>query len=174
MLNFADVRMGRAAFAFGLLSAAVFAALPAPTLATPSHVPISNDLNKCTPQSGPSILVDVAGFQGAGGAIRVQLYPATKSAWLSKGAWINRIDTPVRLANGKMRFCVPVPAAGRYGIAVRHDANGNGKTDFTKDGGGFSNNPKLSIFNMGKPAVDKAAVSVGNGPVSILINLQYL
>ena len=58
--------------------------------------------------------------------------------------------------------------------SVRHDVNGNGKTDLSQDGGGFSNNPKASIFNLGKPAVEKAAVPVGSAPVSIAIVLQYL
>jgi uncharacterized protein (DUF2141 family) len=73
-----------------------------------------------------------------------------------------------------MRFCMPLPASGRYGVAVRHDVNGNGKTDLSRDGGGFSNNPKVSIFNLGKPSVDKAAVAVGNTPVIIAISLQYM
>ncbi|MCM3274417.1 DUF2141 domain-containing protein, partial [Paenibacillus elgii] len=31
-----------------------------------------------------------------------------------------------------MTVCVPLPEAGVYGIAVRHDVNGNGKTDISK------------------------------------------
>ena len=135
---------------------------------------IDNDMARCAVGSGPAILVEVSGFEAATGTVRVQSYPATSSAWLEKGAWINRIETPVRPVNGKMRFCVPLPATGRYGIAVRHDLNGNGKTDLSRDGGGFSNNPKASIFNLGKPSADKAAVPVGNAPVSISIALQYM
>jgi uncharacterized protein (DUF2141 family) len=134
---------------------------------------IDNDLSRCSTAAGPAVLVEVAGFQGGSGNIRVQSYPATKDAWLAKGAWINRIDTPVHAVNGKMKFCLPLPASGRYGIAVRHDRNGNGKTDISQDGGGFSNNPKASIFNLGKPSVDKAAIAVGNSPTSITITLQY-
>lgn len=154
-----------------LLVGASFAA-PAGAYAQRKH--IENDLGRCAAGSGPAMLVEVNGFQGATGTIRVQSYPATRNAWLEKGAWINRIEEPVRLANGKMRFCVPLPAAGRYGIAVRHDRNGNGKTDISRDGGGFSNNPKASIFNLGKPAVEKAAVAVGQAPVAISISLQYM
>lgn len=135
---------------------------------------ISNDLSKCAAGAGSSILVDVSGFQAQSGLIRVQVYPATDKAWLTKGAWLVRIDTPVRVSAGKMRFCLPVPGAGRYGVAVRHDRNGNGKTDLMQDGGGFSNNPALSIFNLGKPAASKAAVAVGKAPVSVSIRLQYM
>ena len=134
---------------------------------------VDNDLSRCNGSSGPAVLVEVNGFKGATGKIRVQSYPATRNAWLESGAWLGRIDVPVQASNGRMKFCLPVPGPGRYGIAVRHDRNGNGKTDLREDGGGFSNNPKASIFNLGKPSVDKAAISVGNAPTSISITLQY-
>ncbi len=149
-------------------------AIAAPAGAYAQRKTIENDLSQCAQGNGPSVLVEVSGFRGATGTIRVQSYPATRNAWLEKGAWINRIETGVRPVGGKMRFCVPLPAAGSYGIAVRHDRNGNGKTDLSQDGGGFSNNPKASIFNLGKPAVDKAAIAVGNAPVVISISLQYM
>lgn len=136
---------------------------------------IGNDLDRCGASAkGPALLVDVRGFAAPTGTIRVQSYPATRGAWLSKGAWLNRIESAVRLSNGAMRFCMPVPEPGRYGIAVRHDRDGNGKTDFSRDGGGFSNNPSINIFNLGKPSVDKAAVKVGPGVTRITINLKYM
>jgi uncharacterized protein (DUF2141 family) len=133
---------------------------------------ISNKLSQCSAGDGPAVLVTVNGLKSATGRIRVQSYKATPSTWLSKGAWINRIET--RATATSMSFCVPVPAAGSYGIAVRHDSNGNGKTDIRFDGGGFSNNPKLSIFNLGKPPVNKAAIAVGNDVKRITINMQYM
>ena len=57
---------------------------------------------------------------------------------------------------------------------MRHDRNGNGKTDISSDGGGFSNNPSISIFNLGKPSVSKAAFQAGPGVTKITINLQYM
>ncbi|MBB6124265.1 DUF2141 domain-containing protein [Sphingobium subterraneum] len=147
--------------------------LVTPARAVAQRQVIDNDLSRCAPSAGPAVLVDVSGFKGATGKIRVQAYPATRSAWLESGAWIDRIDVPVQASNGRMKFCLPLPAPGRYGIAVRHDRNGNGKTDLREDGGGFSNNPKASIFNLGKPSVDKAAITVGNAPTSISITLQY-
>jgi len=158
--------------AMGLMSAGVlFASVPA--LAHGQE--IGNDLDRCGASAkGPAVLVDVRGFAASTGKVRVQSYPATKTAWLAKGAWLNRIDTVVRPSNGGMRFCMPVPEPGRYAIAVRHDRDGNGKTSFSRDGGGFSNNPSISIFNLGKPSVDKAAVKVGPGVTHITIKLQYM
>ncbi len=133
---------------------------------------ISNDMSKCAAGQGPAVLVTVRGVESSAGRVRVQSYPATKSAWLAKGAWLNRIET--RANAGTMSFCVPVPAAGNYGIAVRHDANGNGKTDISTDGGGFSNNPSISILNLGKPAVGKVSFYAGTGVTRISINLKYM
>ena len=158
--------------AMGLMSVgALFAVAPA----FAHGQAIGNDLDRCGASApGPALLIDVRGFAAPTGKVRIQSYPATKSAWLAKGAWINRIDAPVRPSNGGMRFCMPVPEPGRYGVAVRHDRDGDGKTDFRRDGGGFSNNPSISIFNLGKPSVDKSAVRVGPGVTRITINLKYM
>ncbi len=133
---------------------------------------VSNDLSRCTAGKGPAILVSVRGVKEAAGRIRVQSYAATSGAWLAKGRWLHRIET--RANSGSMSFCVPVPSEGRYGIAVRHDRNGNGQTDISKDGGGFSNNPSINILNLGKPSVSKVAFQAGPGVTRITINLKYM
>lgn len=158
--------------AMGIMAgAAVIAAMPA----FAHGQEIANDLERCSANArGPAVLVDVRGFAAATGKVRVQSYPATKSAWLTKGEWLTRIDTTVRPAGGAMRFCMPVPQPGKYGIAVRHDRDGNGKTDISRDGGGFSNNPSISIFNLGKPGVEKAAFYAGPGVTKITITLKYM
>ncbi len=133
---------------------------------------ISNDMRKCGPgASGPAVHVEVSGFKASTGRIRVQAYPATKASWLEKGAWINRIDASVAPRGGKMSFCVPVPEAGAYGIAVRHDVDGSGKSGWN-DGGGFSNNPTLSLLSL-KPSVGKTAIRVGSGVTRIQVVLNY-
>ena len=158
--------------AVGLMSVGALLAV-APALARGQE--IGNDLDRCGASAkGPAVLVDVRGFSAPTGKVRLQSYPATKSAWLAKGSWISRIDTAVHPSNGGMRFCMPMPEPGRYGIAVRHDRNGNGKTDISRDGGGFSNNPSISLFNLGKPSVDKAMIKVGPGVTRITINLKYM
>ena len=133
---------------------------------------ITNDMAKCAAGKGPAIKVVVHGVTSATGKLRVQSYPATKAAWLAKGRWLNRIETGAK--TGSMSFCVPVTAAGSYAIAVRHDKNGNGSTDISKDGGGFSNNPSINILNLGKPAVNKVSFYAGPGVTSIAINLKYM
>lgn len=133
---------------------------------------ISNDMRKCAPGAGPAVRVTVNGVSASQGKVRVQSYRGTSSEWLEHGMWINRIEAPAR--QGTMTFCVPLPTSGSYGIAVRHDINGNDKTDITKDGGGMSNNPSINIFNLGKPSYRKTAVEFGPGVTSITINMKYM
>lgn len=131
---------------------------------------IANDSSECRPGKGPAVQVTVEGLK-AGGKVRVQAYRATAADWLKKGRWINRIESATRA--GTMTFCVPVPNAGQYAIAVRHDKDGDGETDLSSDGGGMSNNPSINIFNLGKPSYTKTAFSVGAGVTSIRINMRY-
>ena len=131
---------------------------------------LPNDLAKC--RSGPSTLVQISGVKAGSGKIRVQSYRANASEWLAKGRWLTRIEVPARA--GSMTVCVPFPQAGTYGIAVRHDFNGNGKTDLSSDGGGMSNNPSINIFNLGKPSYKKTAFEVGNAPRTISITMKYM
>lgn len=146
-----------------------FAALAVPAQAQYRQA-ISNDPARCR-GDGPAVNVTVSGIKSSAGRMRVQLYRGTKADWLEKGRWIHRIEAPARA--GSMTFCMPVPAAGTFGIAVRHDVNGNGETDLTQDGGGVSNNPRINVFNLGKPSYDKAAFQV-NGVRSITINMRYM
>jgi uncharacterized protein (DUF2141 family) len=132
---------------------------------------ISNNLSKCSGGS-PAVRVTVRGIKSSSGKIRVQSYRGTKADWLQKGKWINRIETPARA--GTMTFCMPVPASGVYGIAVRHNTNGNGKTEIRKDGGAMSNNPSINIFNLGKPSYKKTRFSVGSTTKAISINMRYM
>lgn len=159
-------------FALGILTVgALFGAAPA----VARGQEIGNDLSRCASSAhGPAVLIDLRGFASATGNVRLQSYLATRSAWLTKGAWLHRVEVAAKPRNGVMRICMPVPEPGKYGIAVRHDRNGNGKTDISQDGGGFSNNPAISLFNLGKPGVEKAAFSAGPGVTRITINLKYL
>ena len=131
---------------------------------------MSNDLSQC--RNGPSTLVQISGVKASTGKIRVQSYRGTSADWLEKGRWLARIEVPARA--GSMTVCVPLPEAGVYGIAVRHDVNGNGKTDISRDGGGMSNNPSINIFNLGKPSYKKTAFSVGDAPKKISITMKYM
>ncbi|SFF92428.1 Uncharacterized conserved protein, DUF2141 family [Novosphingobium sp. CF614] len=146
-------------------------AMPAPAWAQYRNE-IRNDMGKCAAGSGPAVMVTVDGVKSSQGKLRIQTYRATSSEWLQKGKWLSRIEVPARA--GTMSFCVPVPASGTYGVAVRHDLNGNGKTDIASDGGAMSNNPSINIFNLGKPSYTKVGVPVGDGVKSIRIQMKYM
>ena len=132
---------------------------------------IAHNTAYCAAGSGPSVLVTINDIKSSSGTIRVQSYRGIKQEWLEKGKWINRIELPAKA--GSMTVCMPVPVAGTYGIAVRHDTNNNGKTEIRKDGGAMSNNPSINIFNLGKPSYKKTAFTVGNAPKSISVNMRY-
>jgi uncharacterized protein (DUF2141 family) len=151
--------------------AAIGLASPAPAVAQ-FRQEIANDLTRCNRGDGPAVLVTVNGVRSSAGRIRVQAYRATAADWLQKGRWLNRIEQPAR--SGSMTFCVPVPASGSYGIAVRHDANGNGETDISEDGGGMSNNPSINIFNLGRPSYRATAFAVGASVSAIRIQMKYM
>ena len=144
-------------------------------MAVPAHAQfrqeIGNDMSKCSGK-GPAVRINITGVKAGGGALRVQLYRGIKSDWLEKGRWINRIELPAR--TGNMAVCMPVPTAGTYAIAVRHDLNGNGDTDIFSDGGGMSNNPSINVLNLGKPNYRKTAFEVPNAVKTISIQMKYL
>ena len=132
---------------------------------------ISHDPGKCSAGKGPAVLVSISGVKESKGTIRIQSYRATKQDWLEKGRWINRMEAPAKA--GTMRFCMPLPKAGHYGIAVRHDLDGDGETDIFGDGGAMSNNPSINLFNLGKPSYKKVGFDVGSGVESISIRMRY-
>jgi uncharacterized protein (DUF2141 family) len=123
----------------------------------------------CSPGK-PSVTVHVAGFKQPQGRVKVTLYGAESGRWLAKGGRISKVKVPV---TGKsMDICVPVPAPGRYAVAVHHDLNVNGQRD-RQDGGGYSRDPKVSLLNP-KPPFAKAAFTVGNGPTRVGVTLLYM
>ena len=160
--------------AFGAFAIAV-AGISGLTLAASAQAQmnrgITNDPAPCR-GSRPAIRINVSEVKNSSGTIRVQLYRGTEEDWLASGRWIYRMEVPAR--QGNMSFCMPVPAAGTYGVAVRHDVNGNGQTDITSDGGAMSNNPSINIFNLGKPSYRRTRFDVGNGVVTQNIRMRYL
>ncbi|MBU1254756.1 DUF2141 domain-containing protein [Qipengyuania sp. DY56-A-20] len=132
---------------------------------------IAHNPAQCAAGAGPAVMVTINGVSQSRGILRVQSYRATDQDWLQKGRWINRLEMPARA--GTMRVCMPLPAAGHYGIAVRHDVNNNGKTDLSTDGGAMSNNPSINIWNLGKPSYKKVGFDVGSGVERISIDMLY-
>jgi uncharacterized protein (DUF2141 family) len=153
-----------------LVLALAAAALSAPAAAQYRNS-IANDPADCRAGAGPAVSVRIDGIKPARGVLRVQLYRGTASDWLQKGRWLNRIEVPASGASATV--CMPVPGPGPYGIAVRHDVNGNGATDLRTDGGGMSNNPSINILNLGRPSYDKTAFTVGSEVKRITIQMRY-
>lgn len=134
---------------------------------------ISNDLSQCAPGKGPAVRLRITGLRSGDGNLFVRTYKATSGDWLKSKRYLTRLDAKPRA--GAMTVCLPLPAAGKYAIAVQHDENGNRETDFSTDGAGMSNNPEIGSF-LGiprPPSVDKAAFSAGSGVTSLAITVRY-
>ncbi len=157
--------MVKAALPFALGALAL--ALPA----TGAQAAVGPDAAVCNAGNRPALLVNVSGFKNRAGRVRVQLYGSNPKDFLEKGKKLRRIDLPVSAA-GTMSICVAVPAPGVYAVGVRHDADGNNKSGWN-DGGGFSNNPKITLLSL-KPQHRQAAVTVGGGvkPVNVVLNYR--
>ncbi len=122
----------------------------------------------CTATTTHRLIVDIRGLRASTGGVRVQLYD--EAGFLEKGRWLARVEAP---AGGRrsVEVCIPVPHPGTYGIAVRHDANANGKSD-SGDGGAFSRDPKLSILRL-KPAFAQVAIPLGAGTSRVAVTMNY-
>ena len=148
-----------------ILSAGLLVAAPAnadPREASPSDP-------TCREGGKPAVLVRVSGLKNGSGKVRVQAYGPGPRNYLKKGAWAGRVDVPL---NGRrnLDICLPLPAAGSYSVAVRHDANANKKSDWN-DGGGFSRNPRLGLAS--RPSFAETAIRVGNAPTRVAVVLNY-
>ena len=117
----------------------------------------------------PAVLVHVSGLKNGAGKVRVQAYGPGADKHLKKGGWAGRVDVPLG-GRRSVDICLPLPAAGQYSVAVRHDSNANKKSDWN-DGAGFSRNPKLSL--LGRPSFGQTAVPVKGGPARINVVLNY-
>ena len=123
----------------------------------------------CARGGSPAVLVHVAGFKNGTGKVRVQAYGPGAANYLKKGQWTGRVDVPLG-GRRSLDICLPLPAAGQYSVAVRHDANANKKSDWN-DGAGFSRNPKLSL--LGRPSFGQTAVAVKGGPTRVNVVINY-
>lgn len=156
--------MSKSSFPFVIGCAALVAAGSALAIPAPAGA-----AGGCAPGK-PSVIVHLAGFKQATGRVKLSLYGSDSRRWLAKGGKITKVKIPV--TGRSMDVCLPVPAPGRYAVAVHHDLNTNGERD-RHDGGGYSRNPKVSLFNP-KPAFGKAAFEVGNGPAQVGVTLLYI
>ena len=134
---------------------------------------IGNDMSKCSGGSGPAVRVRISGLKSSSGNLFVRTYRASQADWLKSKRYLSRLDAAPRA--GSMTVCIPVPQAGNYAIAVQHDVNGNRETDFSIDGAGMSNNPKIGKF-LGiprPPSANKAGFAAGPGVTDVHITMRY-
>jgi len=135
-------------------------------LATPATA--QRNTTGCTAATPHRLIVTIRGVRAGTGDVRVQLYD--EPGFLEKGRWLGRVEAPT---NGRrtLEVCIPVPRPGTYGVAVRHDANANGKSDGGV-GGAFSRDPGLSLLRL-KPAFAQVAVPLAAGTSRIAVTMNY-
>ena len=149
-----------------LISVLVMVPLTSPTIAA---TVVGSDAGACV-AGKPSVEVVVSGFKQASGTLKVTLYNGDPARYLVHNGKLRNVIVPIR-STAPLAVCIAVPAPGLYAIALHHDVNGNGEKD-RADGGGYSRNPRLSIFNL-KPGFDKTGFRVGAGPARADITLLY-
>jgi len=137
----------------------------------PASAQLGPDAAACR-SGGQAVLVNVDGFRVRTGSIRVAIYGSDPARFLARGQTLRKINVPVTGA-GPMRICVALPGPGRYAVAVRHDVNGNNRSDWS-DGGGFSRNPRVSLTSL-RPNYNNVAINVGRGvtPVNVVLNYRF-
>jgi len=119
--------------------------------------------------------VDVSGVRSDAGRLMLDVYASEEKykANAGNGNGDYRIDVAARA--GSVRAIIPNVAPGKYGVTAIHDENANGKLDtnflgIPREGVGASNDAKGSF---GPPAFADMIVTLGESPVTIVINLDY-
>lgn len=120
------------------------------------------------PQAAALTLV-LSGLKKQSGTIRIAIFDDPEM-WLKKPA----IAAVLPVSDGKTVYRHQDIPFGSYGVAVFHDANGNGQMDKTflglpKEAYGFSNNVRAAF---GPPSWRKAVVAVEKPAVSLNIQLK--
>jgi len=156
-----------------------FSLILAPFLA--AAIPSTPDLGKkegqCRPnEKGPAFLVDIEGLKDRKGQLKLEVYPANDTDFLtddnvliSAGKTFRRVEVPVP-DKGAAQLCIRVPSAGTYAVTVLHDRDSNRKFGWRVDGIGFAGNPKLG---WGKPNAAEASARAGSSPTRIAIVMNY-
>lgn len=125
------------------------------------------------PASATWLNLSVEQVNMSAGFVTLTLYPDDPARFLKPMGSLYVVKVPARA--GVTQACLFVPGPGVYGLALYHDANGNGKIDrnaigIPKEGFGFSNNPRI-LFSAPKLKSVRLAI---NGPgASTWIRLRY-
>ncbi|MCB2013449.1 MAG: DUF2141 domain-containing protein [Sphingobium sp.] len=127
-------------------------------------------------ETGPALRVTVTGLKDRQGVLKLEVYPANDRDFLEDdnklieaGKVFRRIIRNVP-SSGEAQLCVRVPEPGLYAVSILHDRNDNRKFDLSKDGVGFTQNPKLGLS---KPRADSVAVSIGRGIDAETVIMNY-
>jgi len=131
---------------------------------------VGADAAACSDPSAAAVRVHITGFKTGDGSVRVQAYGSNPADFLATGKWVRRVEVQLQ-GRRSLDVCLRLPHFGDYAVAVRHDANANRKSDWN-DGGGFSRNPRLSLFHL-KPAYADVAVTVSRDTPAIPIVMNY-
>lgn len=127
------------------------------------------DPGKCLGLPGrPDILIKSGPLRSSEGRVRVALYGDDPDTFLESGQKLLRIEVPAREEG--VTVCLSAPGEGDYALALLHDVNGNGKVNITKDGGGFSNNPR---FVFSAPSYKEAAFHVPSSGAALDVQVKY-
>jgi uncharacterized protein (DUF2141 family) len=153
-------------------NAAVTPALGAPVSAAVAPPPAPEE--SCTDDgSQVRLRVEMGSVRSSKGQLVVTVYPDDKKRFLAKGGKVARVrvlaTAPATVA------CVPVPASGRYAIAVFHDENANRKLDtnlvgLPAEGYGFSNDAETTL---GPPKFEAVLFAAGQGDNELSIKMKY-
>uniref|UniRef100_UPI0035CA4051 DUF2141 domain-containing protein n=1 Tax=uncultured Sphingomonas sp. TaxID=158754 RepID=UPI0035CA4051 len=131
---------------------------------------VGADAAACSDPSASAVRVHMIGFKNGDGTVRVQAYGPNPADFLATGKWIRRVEVPLQ-GRRALDVCLRLPRFGDYAVAVRHDANANGKSDWN-DGAGFSRNPKLSLLHL-KPDFADVVVTVGADMRAVPVVMNY-
>jgi uncharacterized protein (DUF2141 family) len=138
-----------------------------------AQVPLGPDAAACmSGANDTALLIHLGDLKDRNGLLRITTYRAIKTDWLVKGRYTRRIDMPMP-ASGDVDICVRLPGPGRYGFGVLHDRNSDHKASPFSDGGGYSNDPHLSVFHL-RPSVDEVAFEAGPGITRVNVKVNYL
>lgn len=125
------------------------------------------------PASAIWLNVSVEQVKTSSGFIVLTLYPDDPARFLKPmgSLYVTKVTARAEVTQA----CVFVPGPGSYGLALYHDANGNGKIDrnglgIPKEGFGFSNNPRI-LFSA--PKLKSVRLAVSAPGASARIRMRY-
>ena len=122
--------------------------------------------------SAADMALTVSGVANGDGLVMIAVYDSADS-FRRDGSEIAAIRLKSR--KGRVKVTLNDLPAGTYAVAVFHDENADQKLEtnmlgIPSEGYGFSNDARGV---MGPPSFDDAAVKLGDGAATIIINLQY-